>query len=305
VRNPTRLVRAATAALAVILLASTPACDDTVGGNLPVGGDEATEASLQRFVRRVHLDLAGMPPSEATLAADVATVGSSTNPPAARRALVQRLMGEAPWAMVWIEELENRVLGGETLTYRYQFLCSIIRNDDEACRSCTASDPCDCACPILTTLRTERDGLATATTDLRGGAATSAVERRYASAIGYYALAGAPEARARALFDDFLGRPAEAEEIESGRAMILGGLNGGPAGLMFQRLGANYDDMLDIVWESEIYREAIVTAVFERYLARRPSADERTHFVGRLDAAAPDARAVIEAVLSSKEYFEP
>jgi hypothetical protein len=303
VRNPTRLAHAASAALATLLLVAS--CDETVGGNVPVGGDEATEASLQRFVRRAHLDLAGTPPDDATLAADVAALRSATNPPAARRALVQRLMDEAPWARVWVEELENRVLGGETLASRYQFLCSIVRSDQAACRTCTAADACDCTCPTLVTLLGERTALETATGDLRGGAATSAVERRYAMALGYYALIGTPDARARALFDDFLGRPAEAEEMANGAAMIQGGLNGGPAGLLFQRLGGTYPQLLDIVWESEVYREAIVTAVFERYLARRPSAAERTHFVAMLDAAAPDARPIIEDVLTSKEYFEP
>lgn len=301
-RNPTPILHAATAALLALALA---ACDETVGGHAPVGGDEATEASLQRFVRRAHLDLAGTPPDEATLAADVAALRASTNPTAARRALVQRLMAAPAWASVWVEELENRVLGGETLTGRYQFLCTIIRNDDEACRGCAAADPCDCACPVLTQLRSERDALATATADLRGGDPTSAIEQRYARAIGYFALANGPEGRAAALFEDFLGRPAEADEIENARAMIFGGLGGGPAGLIFHRHGSNYDDLLDIVWGSEVYREATVTAVFERYLARRPTAAELAHFVGRLDAGAPDQRPVIEDVLTSKEYFTP
>lgn len=297
-RNPTRI------ALAIACLALA-ACEETVGGNQPVGGDEATEASLQRFVRRAHLDLAGLPPSDATLAADVATLRASTNPPAARRALVQRLMAEPAWATVWVEELENRVLGGQTLDDRYRFLCSIIRSDDAACRTCTATDPCECACPVLTTLFTERADLRTTTSDLRGGRSTSAIERRYAAAVGYFALSGTPDGRAVALFDDFLGRPAEADEIANAAAMIQGGLNGGPAGLLFQRHGGSYDQLLDIVWQSEIYREAVVAAVFERYLARRPSAAERAHFVALLSATDPDARPVIEAVLSSKEYFEP
>ncbi len=302
---PTRSRRAALAALALTLTLTLAGCDETVGGNQPIGGDEATEASLQRFVRRAHLDLAGAPPSDAVLAADVATLRGATNPPAARRALVQRLMIEPAWATVWIEELENRVLGGETLTYRYQFLCSIIRDDEEACRACTAADACDCTCPTLAALFAERADLATGASDLRGGAATSAIERRYANAVGYYALNGTPEGRARALFADFLGRPAEAEEIANGSAMIQGGLNGGPAGLVFQRLGGSYVELLDIVWQSEVYREAIVGAVFERYLARRPSAAERAHFVALVAPAAPDARLLIEDVLTSKEYFEP
>jgi len=291
--------------LGLALALGVAACDDTVGGNVPVGGDEASDAALERFVRRAYLDLSGLPPSDADLAADTATLRTGGNTPGARRALVQKLMGNAAWADVWIEELQNRVLGGETLAYRYQFLCSIIRQQTPACQSCMAADPCDCACPQLTYYKTERDALATGPSDLRGGMSTSAIERRYAMATGYFALSGDPENRARALFVDFLGRPAEGEEIENARAMIFGGLGTSPAGLLFHRHGANYMDLIDIVFDDEIYREAVVAGAFDRYLARQPSSAERAHFVSVLDATDPDAQLVIEAVLSSKEYFDP
>jgi hypothetical protein len=87
--------------------------------------------------------------------------------------------------------------------------------------------------------------------------------------------------------------------------MIFGGLGGGPAGLLFHRHGGTYADLVDIVFDDEIYREAIVAGVFDRYLARPPTSAERAHFVSVLDANDPDAREVIEAVLSSKEYFDP
>jgi len=288
---------------AVLLLLA--ACDDTVSGNKPVGGGEASDAAIERFVRWAFLDLSGAPPSDADLAARVAAVRAGGNTPAVRRALVQELMAAPAFATVWTEELENRVLGGETLAYRYQFLCSIIRNDEAACRSCTAADPCDCSCPTLTTLRQERATLATTAGDLRSGTATSTLERRYALAIGYFALSGEPDARAVALFQDFLGRPAELEERDNARAMILGGLGGGPAGLLFHRHGGSYADLIDIVFGSEVYREAAVGRVFDRYLARAPTSAERAHFVATLDAGEPDVRPVIEAVLASKEYFDP
>jgi hypothetical protein len=216
-------------------------------------------------------------------------------------------MAAAPWANVWIEELENRVLGGDTLEFRYQFICSIVRQQNPMCQTCgPAADPCaNCACPQLTQLLGERTALMTGASDLRGGMATGAVERRYAMATGYFALSGTPENRARALFADFLGRPAEGEEIENARNMIVGGLGGGPAGLLFHRHGSNYADLIDIVFDDEIYREAVVAGVFERYLARQPSSAERAHFVRQMSATSPDARPVIEAVLSSKEYFNP
>ncbi len=283
----------------------TAACDDTVGGNVPIGGDEASDASLERFVRRAYIDLSGLPPGDAELVGETAALRSGGNTPAVRRALVQKLMGQTAWADVWVEELENRVFGGDTLAFRYQFLCSIIRQQQEACRTCTAADPCDCACPQLAMLKTERDQLSTSASDLRGGTSTSAIERRYAMAVGYFALSGEPENRARALFDDFLGRPAEGEEIENARAMIFGGLGGNPAGLLFQHHGSNYADLVDIIFDDEIYREAVVAAVFDRYLARPPSSAERAHFVNVLGASDPDAQVVIEAVLASKEYFDP
>ena len=73
---------------------------------------------------------------------------------------------------------------------------------------------------------------------------------------------------------------------------------------MFHRHGSDYADLIDIVFDSEVYREAIVRRVFGRYLAREPSSVELAHFVSTLDAAKPDVRGVVRAVLSSREYFE-
>ena len=92
---------------------------------------------------------------------------------------------------------------------------------------------------------------------------------RYAAAAGYFVLAGSPEGRVRTLFDDFMSRPAEADEMENGRAMINGTfIPNAPAGLLFHRHGATYADLIDIVFDSEVYREAIIRRVFGRFLAR-------------------------------------
>jgi len=121
---------------------------------------------------------------------------------------------------------------------------------------------------------------------------------------GYFALAGTPEARVTALFDDFLARTAEPDEVENGRSMIFGSiLPGSPAGLVFHRHGASYADLIDIVFRSEVYREAMVRRVFDRYLARSPSANELAHFVSTFDANDPDVRGLVRAVVSSREYF--
>src|SRR5262245_57470975 len=144
-----------------------------------------------------------------------------------------------------------------------------------------------------------------ASADFKANMPTSDIERRYASATGYFALNGTPEGRTIALFDDFLSRPAEADEIENGRAMIIGAIfPGSPAGLLFHRHGANYADMIDIIFDSEVYRESMVRRVFGRYLAREPSSVELDHFTTTLDATKPDMRGLVRAVLSSREYFD-
>ena len=74
-------------------------------------------------------------------------------------------------------------------------------------------------------------------------------------------------------------------------------------GLVFHELGEDYDDLVDIVFRSEVYREAAVRAVFLRYLGRDPSGGELHAFVGALDPANPDVRPGIQAVVSSGEYY--
>jgi len=283
------------------------ACGETVGGNKPVGKTVASDAQLQRYLRRGYLDLTGVPPGDTELTDATARLRDAGNTAAARGAVVDELIARAGFAPVWLGELENAIFGGNSLEQQYTLVCGLVRAT-AACLACTQADSCACPCEAIRTLAGERDQLRTAAADLRGGATTAAIERRYAMASGYYALVGTPEARVTALFDDFLGRAAEADEVENGRAMILGSLiAGSPAGLMFHRLGASYADLIDIVFHSEVYREAMVRRAFERYLARAPSAAELAHFVATLGdnvATDPDARGLVRAVVSSREYFE-
>jgi hypothetical protein len=282
------------------------ACGSTHADQEPIGGNVDTDVELQRFLRRAYIDLSGAVPDEATLATGTTRLRDQGNTPAARGQLIDELIAADRFAAVWVEDLENTIFGGNTLEQQYAFVCNIIRGDAPACMSCTAADACSCNCPQLTPLDTERAGLRTAASDLRGGMTSSAIERRYAMAVGYYALAGAPESRVSSLFDDFLARTAEPDEIENGRSMIFGAIfPGSPAGLMFHRHGANYADLLDIIFDSEVYREAMVRRVFERYLARGPRPNELAYFLSTLDANDPDARPLVRAVLSSREYFEP
>ncbi|MEO8702954.1 MAG: hypothetical protein ABI867_23110 [Kofleriaceae bacterium] len=286
------------------LLAGLVACDDTVSGQQPVGGAVDTEAEIQRYLRRAYLDLSGKGPSDADLATATARLQDASNTPTARGLLVDELIAKPDFANVWIEELENAIFGGNTLDQQYAFVCGIIRSTP-ACSTCTATDSCACPCSVLPQYLTERELLATTASDFGSGTKTGEIERRYALAAGYYVLSGSPEGRVRTLFDDFLARQAEADEVENGRSMIFGAIiPGSPAGLLFHRHGATYADLVDIVFTSEIYREAVVRRVFERYLARTPTSAELAQFTPTLDANDPDARPLVRAVVSSREYFE-
>ena len=289
--------------LAILLCLA--ACDETVSGGKPVGGEVDTDAEIQRYLRRAYLDLTGRVPAEADLVASTTRLRDANNTPAARLELVDELLAKEDFARVWIEELENGIFGGNTLDQQYGFVCGIIRGTLPECQSCTETDSCYCNCGPLPTYKVEREGLEKAIPDFQAGTASSELERRYALAFGYFVLAGGPEGRVQTLFDDFLMRPAEPDEIENGRAMIIGAIfPNSPAGLMFHRHGANYEDMIDIVFDSEVYRESMVRRVFSRYLAREPSSAELAHFVPTLDANAPDARGLVRAVVASREYFE-
>ncbi len=287
--------------LAATMVAS--GCDDTVTGAQPIGGDPPSEASLQRFVRRSTLDLTGTPPAEPDLIARAGELGLAGNTVVARRAQVQALLATQGFARLWTEELENRVLGGESLEGRYDQYCSIVRNNDVACQACATADRCGCSCPAIMRIAAERAQLRTTAADFQAGVASATLERRYADAEAYRVFLGDPDSFTARVFEDFHGRPAELEEREAGRAMIFS--FGGPAGLLFHRHGANLDDLSDITLDSEAYREAMVKRVFARYLGRLPGPVELAHFVGQLPAEAPDVRSVITAVMTGKEYFNP
>ena len=289
----------------VATLLCVAACGDSLIGNKPVGGNVDTVAEIQRYLRRANLDLAGHVPSDADLAASTTRLVDAANTAAARETLVDEMIAKDAFGTVWIGELENGIFGGNTVETQYALVCGLVRATALDCMACTGTDSCACSCPEITPLATERAQLRTSPADFIAGTKSSTIERRYAAARGYYVLAGSPEGRVMRLFDDFLARTAEPDETENGRAMIFGSLlPGSPAGLMFHRYGASYDDLIDIIFDSEPYREAIVRRVFERYLARDPNPVELAHFVATLDANEPDARGLVRAVLSSREYFD-
>lgn len=301
-----------TTLLLVALVAVATGCDKTVDGVAPVGGEVSSPAEVERFVRRAHLDLTGSAADEAFVADARDRILADANSAAARGEVIDELLADSKFAETFVDEVENRTFAADGYEPGFALLCGIQRMNEPLCADCQASsDPCDgCTCESVTTLQAERDALDAAAADLSAGdATTSEVERRFAVATPYIGLAG-PDAGANNLFEDFLGRPAEPDELQNATAMILSiGVNQNDpnaadhAGLLFHRLGGTYDDLLDIVFESEIYREAAVNRVFERFIGRLATPAELDHFVNTLDSDNPDIRDVTRAVLSSREYF--
>jgi hypothetical protein len=295
--------------MSLVALAAA-ACSDSVEGLAPVGGSTPSSVELERFARRLHLDLTASPASDQYLADAVAELQQAqAGPAAARAALADRLMESDDFAQVFVDELSNRVFGGEDPDSRYALICGVTRDEDPSCATCgppPGGDACaGCDCERLTTIHADRQAVLDAAGDLSAGeATTSEVQRRFAESS---ALAGfsAPDALATQLFELFLGRPAEADEQVNAEAMIFGALiPDSPAGLLFHRHGSSYKDLLDIIFQSEVYREAAVSAVFARYLGRSALLQEMAHFAAQLDADEPDVRPIIRAVVSSQEYFE-
>ena len=178
-------------------------CEQTIDDQKPVGSHTDSEAEVERYVRRAYLDLSGRPPSDADLQATTVRLREQSNTAAARATFADELIAKDEYATLWVEELENGIFGGNRLEDQYAFVCAIIRGQDRACDSCTQMDSCKCTCNILPTLDAERTDLMKATADFKANVATSEIERRYAAAVGYFALSGGPEGRVSALFDDF------------------------------------------------------------------------------------------------------
>jgi len=294
-------------ALASLLLATLPlmGCTDREDGLNPIGGNGGDIVRQERFIKRLHLDLTGEIPDAAESSAAVARLGEGAGP-AARGAMADELLADPRFATLFVLNLEGRVFGGGTTEDAYAMFCPDIPEIDPACADCAPSEDCrGCSCPTLASAFKEREGQMAAAADLAGGRATTGdIERRYGASQVFTFSAESDEAAASSLFAVFLGRPAEPDEVKNAAAMIQGTLaSGSPAGLLFHRLGESYADLVDILFTSEVYREAAVDRVFLHYLGRNATPEERSHFVAGLDPGSPDVRPVIRAVVSSGEYF--
>ncbi len=292
--------------LAVFALGALAGCTEVKDGFAPVLGDDVTAAEKERFARRLYLDLTGLPASDTQTKSVVARLDEDGNTAKTRDALVKDLIAAPELARLYVAETENAAFSGQSMEYAYTFVCEITRGTDVACLSCKEMDACACPCPALQVLGDERKAVRDLVDDFAKGGetTTSDIDHAFAKSAPFRFNGTTPDGIATQVFQAFLGRPAEKDELTNARFMINGiVLPGAPAGLLFHKHGATYPDLLDIVFGSEVYRDAMVGRVFQRYLGRRPTAPELRVFSASLDPLRPDLRGVLRSVVSSAEYF--
>src|SRR5205807_2934060 len=132
-------------------------------------------------------------------------------------------------------------------------------------------DQCSVDCASVKTLADERAMLFASGDDLAAGATTSVIERRYAASMVFRYLFVDQKSLADAFFNGFLGRKPGPDEERSASLMAYDLQDQRPKGVIFGRLGGNLADLIDIVFGSEAYREAMVQYAFGRYLGRPPT----------------------------------
>jgi hypothetical protein len=220
--------------------------------------------------------------------------------------MATELLADPRFGAVFVSELENRVFAGRTVDDIFALFCPVLQSIDPECAACAPTADCGgCPCPRLASLAEERAALLSSADDITAGQATLAdIERRFSESQIFTLNAGSPEGVAAGLFQNFLGRLPDPDEVKNTRAMVFGTfVPGSPVGLLFHRHGEDYMDLNEIVFTSEVYRESAVDRVFLRYLGRSATPEELSHFAGSLDPVTPDVRPALLAVVSSGEYF--
>jgi len=272
---------------------------------LPASGGQASPIEVERFARRLYLDLLGSAPAAADLTA-LETLLHGAGTAALRAAAADDLMARPGFAKNYVVELEGRVFAGEQVANTYQLICLAFADYDPACKNVPPSDlmdQCSVDCPSVKMLSDDRALLGKSADDLAAGSTTSAIEQRYAASMAFRYSFVDQKALADALFNGFLGRKAGLDEERNATLMAYDIQDQLPKGVLFGKLGGNLPDLVGIVFGSEVYRESMVQYAFGRYLGRAPSPVELAVFADGLDAQNPDLRPLVRAVVSSREYF--
>ncbi|NUO48664.1 MAG: hypothetical protein HOV80_07395 [Polyangiaceae bacterium] len=289
-----------------LLAVAAVGCSETSGPYRPAGETGPSALEEERFVKRLYLDLTGVKPADDVIAAGLERLAKDGNNADTRAAMATELVAEPAFAASWVEEIEIDAFGGARREDVYDLFCSVFLTVEPSCQTCLIDpdDLCSCDCETVRDLRAEREVLRTSATDFGAGTPSVEIDRRIAESFAFQVNGGDGDGIAEALFTGFLGRSAEPEEMRNVRAFVLGDGIPNVAAILFHEQGSNYRDLVDIVFASEPYRDAVIDRVFFRYLGRKPTPAELAHFSGSLDPVSPDVRPLIVSVTSSREYFE-
>ncbi|MBL9025740.1 MAG: hypothetical protein JNL21_26330 [Myxococcales bacterium] len=281
-------------------------CGTEHGPFRPAGETGPSALEEERFVARLYLDLTGERPSDEVMRGALARLAADGNVVSTRAAMANELLATRAFADLWVEETELDAFGGARREDVYDLFCSVFLTIEPSCEACVVDtqDFCACDCETVRDLAAEREVLRRAAEELAAGDPSVDVDRRIASSLAFQVNGGSGDGIATAMFGTFLGRPAEAEEMRQVRAFVLGDGIPNMQAILFHQTGETYADLVDIVFASEPYRDALVDRVFFRYLGRFATPAELAHFSAKLDPTAPDVRALIVSVTSSREYFE-
>jgi hypothetical protein len=284
-------------------------------GNVPEGTVPAgTAVGAETYLRRAFADLHGIVPApgDPQWVRALALVQGGLAP-AARDAVAEALLAERPYALAFYDEHVTPLfsaLGGvdgatRFLLYYIDEILGMTSNPQE--RQFLQS--------FRSALAAERDELATLPDRLHAREIDEAeVVARAARSTAALVLSG-PEAYARALFREILGREPGLHERRQAAAMARAAAfvpgNAPVAGVVLRREGRTIDDLVQILVGSDAFLEARVRALFRRLLGRDPEPGE----VWALFADLRDARRrgdfgggyrrLLRTLVTSDEYVRP
>jgi hypothetical protein len=304
--------------MAAAFLALFVACLDgeRVRGNTPAQGAPAPLVSAEGFLRRIFADLHGLVPERTSVAfaERLSALEQGRMSRESRRDAVERLLEASGYARAFVEERAESLLGlGGGVEGTYRFLSSYI---DELIAMTAASAE-------RTALEAYRRDLDDELERLRALPARLAareidetvVLHTLATSTAAAVLAG-PDAQARALFRELVGREPGVFELRQAGAMaqpaqFVGGDDAPAVGIVLRQEGAHLGDLARILIASDAFVGARVSHAFQRYLGRAPKPAEVWPALDALRDArragtfAAAYRALLVTLLSSDEYARP
>lgn len=293
------------ATLALVLVLSPASACRGESDLYPASEAAPSAASVERYVRRAHVDLTGAVPDEATIVAARDRLLEDGASAAARIAFARTLVESEAFARKLVDDVRTAAFDGVPTDRVFAIYCRASANGDGGCEKCPfdAADPCACDCSGTTLLAGERAAIGDFAARFAAGEASSTIERELATSAIYQMHGGSVEGLATSLFEDFFDRPPEADEIANVRSCARGSGVSGMGCTLFRENASNYAGMVERAFASEVYREAAVRRVFRQLLGRVPEPVEYRTFAVTSDAPF-DVRPLVIKVIASNEYFD-